>query len=378
MPAQRLLLVLILCLSASGVSAQLKKYDTPYYTIYTDIDPDAEREAAIRMTRMAEEYHQRTKDFSGEITRKFPFYLYSSPVDYHANGGLPGTAGVFIFDLYDKTDARLMAIAGQKTTLNTWHVVQHEGFHHLAHAVIGGEMPPWLNEGLAEYFGEALFTGDGFVTGLVPPWRLQRLQQSITASKLKPIEQIMLTTHAQWQAEMGVANYDQAWSMVHFLVHAENGKYEPAFAAMIRQISNGVAFEKAWLSTFGPADGFEQKWKSYWLSQPPSPTTDLYARSVLCTLTSFLARASVEKQNFDSFDDFLAVANDGKLKMNPDDWLPPSLLKDSLSVVDQYGPWELHVDSNHQPTLSVTAKDGTKMTSVFVVSGGRVKSVDVK
>ena len=52
-----------------------------------------------------------------------------------------------------------MAFAGEHITAYTWHTVQHEGFHQFAHAVIGGDIPTWLNEGLAEYFGEALFTG---------------------------------------------------------------------------------------------------------------------------------------------------------------------------------------------------------------------------
>ena len=43
-----------------------------------------------------------------------------------------------------------------------------------AHATIGHKLPPWLDEGLAEYFGEAIFTGDGYVDGAIPPWRAKR------------------------------------------------------------------------------------------------------------------------------------------------------------------------------------------------------------
>jgi Protein of unknown function (DUF1570) len=375
MPAGRLLLVVFLCIWTAPVHAQLKKYDTPYYIIYTDIDADSEKEADVRMTRMADEYHQRTKDFSGQITQKFPFYLYRSSADYYAAGGLPGTTGVFGGS---ETNPQLMAIAGQKTTLSTWHTVQHEGFHQFAHAVIGGMMPPWMDEGLAEYFGESLFTGDGFVTGLVPPWRLARLQHSLVTGKLKSIQQIMLITPDEWRTEMNIANYDQAWSMVHFLVHGENGKYQPAFAACIREISHGKTFEQAWLDNFGSVDGFEQKWKAYWLAQSASPTSDLYVRAVLETLTSFLARATAEDQIFTSFDDFSAAAHDGKLKMSAEDWLPPSLLKESIGVADQYSAWELHPDSDNQPTLSVMTKEGTKMKGIFVLNGGRVKGVYVK
>jgi hypothetical protein len=38
----------------------------------------------------------------------------------------------------------------------------------------------------------------------------------------------------------------------------------------------------------------------------------------------------------------------------------------------------LRLGSDNEPTLSVTTKDGVKMTGSFVLSGGRVKKVDVK
>ena len=184
--------MLSLCLLLGGshrAFGQLKCYDTRYYTIYTDIAPEDEKEAAIRMTRMAEEYHERTKSFSGVIRTRFPFYLFKSPTDYYAAGGMPGSAGVF---MYDQHGGKLMAVAGKKTSQDTWHVVQHEGFHQFAHAVIGGTMPIWLDEGLAEYFGESIFTGDGFVTGVIPPWRLSRLKTEIADKKLMALNDMMV------------------------------------------------------------------------------------------------------------------------------------------------------------------------------------------
>ena len=79
---------------APASAADLKQYETRYYTIYTDLAPDVEREAAARMTRMAEEYHDRTRSFAGVIRHKFPFYLFRNEADYHAAGGMPGSAGV--------------------------------------------------------------------------------------------------------------------------------------------------------------------------------------------------------------------------------------------------------------------------------------------
>ena len=74
----------------------MKKYESKYYVIYTDLGEDGAKETSLRMTRMAEEYYNRTKEFSGRINKKFPFYLFKKPEDYYAAGGLPGSAGVFM------------------------------------------------------------------------------------------------------------------------------------------------------------------------------------------------------------------------------------------------------------------------------------------
>jgi hypothetical protein len=215
------------------IPAGMQAYQSPYYDIYTDLEPERAQEAILRMTRMAEEYHERTKDFSGVIRNKFPFFLFKNAADYYSAGGMAGSAGVF---MVRGNDARLMAIAGEKSTNGTWHVVQHEGFHQFAHAVIGGDLPSWLNEGLAEYFGEGIFTGDGMVTGVISPNRCKRVQDQIKNKRFKSIKQMMLLSHAQWNAEMDVTNYDMAWSMAHFLAHGDNGKYQGAFSSFVRDL----------------------------------------------------------------------------------------------------------------------------------------------
>jgi hypothetical protein len=49
--------------------------------------------------------------------------------------------------------------------------------------VIGGELPIWVNEGMAEYFGEGIFTGDGFITGVIPPKRLRMIKETSSSKK---------------------------------------------------------------------------------------------------------------------------------------------------------------------------------------------------
>src|SRR5690606_512182 len=94
----------------------MKRYESDYYILHTDLGDEAAREATIRVTRMAEEYYERTKEFSGRIRTKFPFFLFANLDDYHRAGGVPGSGGVFMGDpingfrlmafAYDPLDAR--------------------------------------------------------------------------------------------------------------------------------------------------------------------------------------------------------------------------------------------------------------------------------
>src|SRR5437762_3191231 len=69
------LLLLTIASAQSTPADSLQTFQTRYYILKTDIANDEAREAALRMTKMAEEYAARTRDFAGEIRQKFPFYL---------------------------------------------------------------------------------------------------------------------------------------------------------------------------------------------------------------------------------------------------------------------------------------------------------------
>ncbi len=361
--------------SAAQVRAALAVYDSPYYTIHTDLDADDVNEAIIRMTRMFEEYHQRTSAFSGEIRTKLPFYLFKNAGEYHAAGGPPETGGVF-------TGNALLAIAGDHANTRTWHVVQHEGFHQFAAAVIGGDIPVWVNEGLAEYFGEAVFTGDSFYTGGIPAMRLRRLKGEISPrdgahSALLSVPELMMMSHTAWNAKISGLNYDQAWSMVYFLAHGEDGKYQKPFNAFMIGLSNRKTWEKSWKDTFGDANGFEEHWRKYWIDAPPDPTDALYARATVATLTSFLGRCAAQKQTFASFEEFSNAAETGSLKITRADWLPGSLISSALATVHLREKDGARYVLTHHDVITCTLPDGTRQVGSFTLRNGIVQNVKV-
>jgi hypothetical protein len=244
------------------------------------------------------------------------------------------------------TGQKLMAVAGDEWTAATWHVVQHEGFHQYAHERIG-PLPIWVEEGLADYFGEAIFTGDRFIFGIIPPWRLQRVQQMIRGNRYRPMEDIMGYGYEDWNRDITIENYDQAWSMVQFLAQGKEGKLQKPFEDYVRQVSHGRAAKQAWRETFGPIQDFQEAWRQYWIKQDDAPSAELYTRAAAEIFASFLARAQERGQRFDTFGDFEKAAGKGELRCRDDLWLPPGLLKETLEAqLESQTRWELQKEAN--------------------------------
>ena len=366
-----LLLPLFALVIPPALAAPLKTYETRYYVLHTDLDQRAVREAEARICAMAEMYYERTKQFGGTIKSKLPFYLFGEAEDYYASGGMRGSAGVY-------NGERLMAIASPQYGDEVWHVVQHEGFHQFIHAVIGGDIPVWVNEGLAEYFGQSVFTGDGFVTGVIPPDRLARVQALISAGKMHSIDTMMTMTYSEWNSSLNVVNYDEAWAMVYFLAHADNGRYSSAFNKFIQDVSRGMKYEHAWKKSFGTGTReFEAKWKKYWLEMSAEASAPEYAKATAATLTSFLARAVSQKQTFDTFEAFQAAAQAGRIQQNSKDWLPLALLEEALARASQYGQWQIAKRGGRYHLLG-TLEDGTVCDGTFQIRSGRVVANSVK
>jgi hypothetical protein len=365
------ILAIATCAGPAFGQAQLTPHQTRYYVLHTDLGDDIVREAEARITAMAEMYYARTKDFGGDITKRMPFYLYSRADDYYAAGGMPGSAGVF-------DGRRLMAIAGEQISPATWCIIQHEGFHQFAHAFIGGDIPVWANEGLAEYFAQSIYTGDGFVCGVVPPERLTRLQGWIKDGRARSIEKMMTTSYAAWSADLDVVNYDQAWSMVHFLAHGDGGRYQRAFGNFLEDVSRGMKYEHAWKNSFGAGtDAFERKWRGYWLGMTAAATAERYVEATVATLTSFHARALSQKQVFESFEAFHEAARAGRLQQHREDWLPPSLLESALARVPECGEWSIRKRGGRFAMIC-TMDDGTTLTGTYKVRNRRVVPGSVK
>lgn len=369
-----LLPILALAQQKPVATQGLKTVNSKYYTLQTTLDPDGVKEANIRITLMAEEYARRTKGFAGSVDRKLPFFLFKDPLEYFAAGGMPNTAGVFMGD-------RLMAWSDGKDPIWTWHVVQHEGFHQFAHYAIGGDIPIWANEGLAEYFGFGVWTGDDFRTGLIPPKQLATVKKLMKDERFLSIEKMMKTDHEIWNTSVALdprqagPNYVQAWSMVYFLAHGDNGKYQAPFSKFLKAVSDKTPWEDAWRKHFGVgvAD-FEKRWKKYWTELPDEPSLVEYADASVATLTGFYARGLSQRQTFDDFAALRAACEKGEVKMHADDWLPLTLGQQAVKDLPKNA--EFTLKRGGTPALVCTLENGTMIEGKFKTNAnGRVRDV---
>ncbi|MGC9260169.1 MAG: hypothetical protein ACP5I8_08865 [Phycisphaerae bacterium] len=359
-------------------SIHLKVYNAPgFYVFHTDVGLKTLRQIWLRMNFVAEAYQKRLHAiFGGAVTQKLPFYIFKNSHEYYADGGMPGSAGVFE---YNYTGQWLMAIGGQHLTHQRWHIIQHEGFHQFTFAFIHRFLPAWANEGTAEFFGEGLFTGSSFVTGWIPPYREARIKYEIKHNKFKTIHAIREMSYRKWNDVLMGTNYDEAWSMIYFLAYANDGRYAVPFTQYLRLYREGLDAETAWDRIFGNDDlAFQRLYVKYWMNMPPNATAELYAGVQTEALTNFLARAYTLKQRFLSARSFLSAAKDGTLKVYhfPDRlWLPPNLLTHALRESRHIGAWSIQLSG--LPKLICTMPDGTKIIGHFRIADNRPVGVNV-
>ena len=243
-----------------------------HYWIKTDVEPDLANRLARHLNLMYEEYARRLASLPSRTPERLNVMIFAEQRDYQfvlrTRFGVDGagTGGIFF------ANPSGTALAFWIETLpmrRVEHVLQHEGFHQFAFSRFGGDLPPWVNEGLAEFFGEAVLADSRLVIGQTTPRVIDRIKNAVEAGEYIPFRRLLSVDGPQWNAMVrdGDASlqYHQAWSMVHFLVYGDGGKYVGAFEQYLKLINAGYKSEESFIRAFGSADieAFERQWKKF-------------------------------------------------------------------------------------------------------------------
>jgi len=195
--------------------------------------------------------------FYTEPRQKLPVYVFKNSDEYNKNGGPFGSGGVFM-------GYKIMVFYQPPGTTS---VLLHEGTHQFIHLVCEGEVPLWIDEGLASYYESSKFAGTSLKTNLINRERLDKMQERIRQKTASTFEDI-LNLHVAFSAY----EYAHSWSLIYFFINYKNGKYADAFNRYFEAIKKeGIKSTDQHIELFEKTfkvkiDVMERQWEDYILN----------------------------------------------------------------------------------------------------------------
>src|SRR5215813_13307643 len=141
-----------------------------------------------------------------------------------------------------------------------YSVAFHEYVHlHLRDNV--PNVPVWLNEGLAEFYGSLQFSNGEALLGIPLPYiHLLRTQELLPLTTLLSID--TSSPHYNEQDQSGMF-YGESWALVHYLMLGDQGRQDQ-FKRFLQLVSRGDDLAKALESSFGMTlDVLEKELRAY-------------------------------------------------------------------------------------------------------------------
>ena len=244
--------------SARAAIDDLDAYQSEHYRVYTDL-PRAEAAVYGRhMDLIHRSYDRFLRRLDGDTRGLQDIYLLRDRAGYLstlASFGIDGSASGGMF-FYGPTGSGLATWVEGRPRGEVLATLQHEGFHQFAFAKTQDGLPIWVNEGLAEYFGDAVIVEGGVRHGVIDADRLERIRASRRSGTALPFAELLSISGELWRQNLtsgsprGPVQYDQAWATVHFLIHSDP-RVERAFSDYLVALSRGTRHERAFPETFG-------------------------------------------------------------------------------------------------------------------------------
>lgn len=269
------------------------RFESGAYLISTDVPKELANDIAAHMDAVYKEYFSRLRNFrpnpyaAVKPNEKMPLYVMKRYRDYLSllqgfGFNAANSGGVFF---RSRTGSGLATWVEGQSRLKMYYVLQHEGFHQFADARLMGsvilangtivELPPWVNEGLAEYFGDAVMVKNKLIIGRLDRERLSRMKRGIKEEITLPFRELLTMDNDRWVARVTGGDkasslmYDNAWSVCYFLIHG-NKKQRAAMENYLLTLNRDFVTDpsrdprpNAFARVFGNNLGnFEKGWKA--------------------------------------------------------------------------------------------------------------------
>ncbi len=265
--------VLSLGQAAQARAPKLDIYETRHYEIHTNLSREEAVDLGLHMDLVFREYDRVLRALKGSARGLQPMYLLRTEGDYHRTletFGIDGRGSGGMFFWRGNRSGLAVFVEGRDRG-DLLSTLQHEGFHQFAWIKMGDNLPIWVNEGLAEYFGDAIIVDGKVRHGIVNAHRLARLRDAAEKNMLIPFADVLDIESEEWSANMrsgsprGHLQYDQSWSIVHFLIHDSPTRIRPAFEQYLKLLSTNRNPKQTWDDAFGKdsTPAFQQRYAKF-------------------------------------------------------------------------------------------------------------------
>lgn len=262
---------------------QLTVYRSHHYLIHTNLSREETVPFGRHMDAVFEQYQRRFTGFLPHDLEAMPLYLLRTREDYirfMAEHDIDATnSGGLYFVTHDLRGLATWAESDNRA--QTFRVLQHEGFHQFAWKFIGPNLPVWLNEGLAQYFEDAVLVDGRMSTGLASRGRITRMRDAIRGGEARQLRALHAVSGEAWNRALrqrpddAALLYAQSWSVVYYLIHGDGGAHQPQLVEYLKLLSQGNGSDEAMLLAFGRRGigAVQQDWIDFALTQQPDDLT---------------------------------------------------------------------------------------------------------
>lgn len=208
------------------------------------------------------------------------------------------------------TDLNYIALSADAMRANDFTTVYHEYVHFLINNTLGKtNIPPWLNEGFAEYYEQFRVENNRRITlGAANQAHLALLRKN----GLMPLDKFFAvdyyTLNRQPKENM-VQFYAQAWALIHFFKHSSNGAQKNNLDEFAALLTASVPAKKAFQEAFETSgETLEKELKKY--VERKSLDTEIFeleSVAALANLTKSLEISAADALSFQG--DLLLHAN---------------------------------------------------------------------
>ncbi|AXK72964.1 hypothetical protein DWG18_12195 [Lysobacter sp. TY2-98] len=231
---------------------------TPHYRIRSAADAATTADVAAAVEALHDAYAH-----TFPISRDGPFelVLYRDRAQFRAHNRSTPWAEAYY------REPICHAYAGDPP--NRYHWMLHEATHQLLREGSGYRPARWANEGIAGYFGASRIVDGRLRPGTVSPnaypiWWLAatplsgNIDRDIELNAFVPLDALLDSDRTDIAPQLN-GYYLGWWSLTHFLMHGQGGRYAPAFHELVAHGASRAEFEKR----IGPLPKIQLEWYAH-------------------------------------------------------------------------------------------------------------------